>query len=268
MNSLKQYSTRVLRTVAGFYLTFPFSYVVAIALLFNVTVANCARVFFSPLHWFISAFAIMTGFGLWEVRRWSWYVLATTNTLLVYQNFSVLADYGETHYKPLIYLIAIMILSGVTYRVAREIRVPYFFPRIRWWESNPRYKIEMPSVLKRQDGSVIEGLILDLSVTGCFVKLRSELLQDERLKLNFSAFDSQISCEGVVVWRANSTVTHPRGVGVKFEGLMRSDKRILRVASRRLKEVSKLYKKSRNVLTPEQFAAEIEKIGKGEFKRK
>lgn len=257
---MKQYASRMLKTIACVYMAFPASYLVISAILFNVSLDNCVKILLSPFYWILSAVGIATGLGLWEMRRWSWYALAVANALVVYESAWVVSEYGAAFHGAVAFLLSVALLAGVTYRVAREIRVPYLFPRIRWWESNPRYKLSAPVVVRRKDGSVLEGEILDISVGGCFIKLHHALLQDESVGLNFALFDLPVACKGAVVWRTNSTVTHPKGVGVKFEPLLRHERRSLRVIARRLKQISQLYRKSRYRLSPEEFQKEIDQL--------
>lgn len=241
-------------------MAFPVAYLGIIAILFNVSVENCIQILFSPFFWALSSLAVITGFGLWELRRWSWYLFLSVNGLILYESMMVWAQYGQTFHGAVAFMVCIALFSGVTFRVAREVRVPYLFPRIRWWESNPRYRLSAPVLLRRKDGSVLEAEILDISVGGCFVKLRQDLLQDEPINLNFSLFDLPIACGGAVVWRAASTVTHPKGVGVRFDPLSRMDRRSLRLISRRLKQVADLYRKSRHLLSPEEFQRELDRL--------
>lgn len=257
---MKQYSSRILKTIAALYVGFPVSYLVLAAILFNISAENGIKLLLTPFYWMLSTFAVIAGVGLWEMRRWSWYVFAVTNVFVIYENAVVLSEYSAAFHGAIAFLISASVLAAVTYQVAREIRVPYFFPRIRWWESNPRYRLSVPVVMRRKDGSVIEGDILDISVGGCFVKLHSDLLQDESLSLNFSFYDMPISCNGIVVWRTHSTVTHPKGIGIKFEPLNRTDRRSLRIVSRRLKQISILYRKSRYLLAPEEFQKQFERL--------
>lgn len=257
---VKQYSTRVLRIIAGVYVAFPIAYLIFIAILFNVSIENSVQILFSPFYWLLSTAAVITGIGLWNLRRWSWHLFLAVNTFILYESVTVWAQYGQTYHGVVAFLICSALFSGMTYQVAREVRVPYLFPRIRWWESNPRYRLAAPVLLRRKDGSVIEAEILDISVGGCFIKLRQDLLQDELINLNFSMFDLPIACSGFVVWRAASTVTHPKGVGVRFEPLSRMDRRSLRLIARRLRQVADLYRKSRHLLSPEEFQRELDRL--------
>jgi Tfp pilus assembly protein PilZ len=138
--------------------------------------------------------------------------------------------------------------------------VPYFFPNIRWWESDPRYRLSVPATLERTDMPFLAGDILDLSMGGCFMKLRSDLKQDEKVSICFTIFHVTVRCEGTIVWRTQSTVTHPKGVGVKFMELDRDQRRALKIITRRLKRISDFYKRSRYLLNQEEFVRRLQEL--------
>jgi hypothetical protein len=257
---VKQHTTRFLKAVALFYMAFPMAYILLCAMLFDVPARACVRVLLSPWYYILSALAITVGYSLWEMKRWGWYVFVGVNLLIAYQNAVMVNEYGETHHKALSFIFSIVMLGLIVYRVAREVRVPYFFPNIRWWESDPRYRLSVPAKMERADSPFLAGDILDLSMGGCFMKLRSDLKQDENVVLSFTIFQVTVRCEGTVVWRTQSTVTHPKGIGIKFMELDRDQRRALKIITRRLKRISDFYKRSRYLLNQEEFVKRLQEL--------
>jgi hypothetical protein len=257
---VKRYISKTLKLIAGVYLSFPVAYILMAAVLFDIPAKACMRVLLNPFYYLISAFAVAAGYGIWEMRRWAWYILAAANVLIVYGNAILATEFGENHHKLLAFVASLAIIAGVMYRVAREIRVPYFFPKIRWWESNPRYRLSVPVKLSRKGGGQLDAEILDLSMGGCFVKMRHELSQDETVGLSFTAFGYFMKCDGVVVWRTESTVTHPRGAGIKFAALDRQQKRKLKLINYKLRKIAALYRKSRYLLNQDEFLKRLQEI--------
>ncbi len=257
---VKHYISRTLKFIAFFYLSFPFAYVIAAALIFDVPARSCVRMLLSPLFIIVSLIAMVAGYGLWEMRRWAWHGFFATNIVVTYLNAIVVQDYSESHHKLLAFLFSMTCVALVLLRVAREIRVPYFFPKIRWWESNPRYRLAVPALILRKDGTPLEGQILDLSITGCFVKLRQDMQADEQVQIKFTVFKLELDCSGVVVWRSTSTVTHPKGIGIKFGELQRPQKRALRLITRRLKQIASFYRSSRYLMNPEEFTKKLDEL--------
>lgn len=258
---MKRYTSRFLKTVALSYMAFPIAYMIVAALVFDIPAASYIHILLSPFYYFISLVAVISGWGLWEMSRWAWYFLGFSNFLIVYENALVMKDYSESHHKLAGFVVSLLMVLFVFLRVSREVRVPYFFPKIRWWESDPRYRLAVVAgLIRKVSEDLVTGEILDLSTSGCFVKTRINLKTDEPVSLKFEAFKLPIQCDGVVVWKSESTVTHPKGVGIKFTTIDRPSKRNLRMITKRLKAIAHLYRASRYLLNQEEFLKKLEEI--------
>lgn len=161
--------------------------------------------------------------------------------MLLYQTAVVLAYYSDSHRKFLAYGITILFQLIGLFFVTREVRVPYFTPRIRWWESDPRYKLSIQTKILKQDKTVYEGEIMDISRSGCFIKTHFYFPPDEKITLDFSLFERVIKCHGRVIWQTESTVTHPKGVGVKFEDLDKETISALKQGTDKLRKLARVY---------------------------
>jgi hypothetical protein len=266
---VKQYKSRFLRFVSVCFLVFPILYITLGAILFDISLSNCVAILLSPFYYIVSFLVVCSGYGLWEMRRWSWYVFIVSQVLVFYENALFVLNFGESHHKVIAFLAASLFQVALIYRVAREIRVPYFFPRIRWWESNPRYRFSAPVKITRKNGDVLEGEILDIALSGCFIKCRGEVAQDELLVLHFQLYGTSFECPGTLVWCAQSTVTHPRGIGVKFNFLSKSQRRSLRAIQRLLKKISQHYRRFRYLMNTDDFLKNWEEIESlGQFQRR
>lgn len=261
---MKRYITRFLKSLAVVLIGFPFFYIILAAMIYDIPLKGCGKILLSPFYYFVSLSAVIAGYGLWEARRWSWYVFVLFQVLLGLENASILLNYSESHHKISGFVFSLLLQGLLIFRVAKEIRVPYFFPKIRWWESNPRYRLSTPVKISRKNKQgveeVLEGEILDVSVAGCFVKLRQDLRLDEKIVLQFHLFHFDFSCEGTAVWCTQSAVTHPKGVGIKFGILSRNQKRVLRFISRRLRKIAKFYRKSRYWMSQEEFVQKLHEL--------
>jgi hypothetical protein len=263
---VKHYTSKFLRITAWLYLFFPATYLALVTILFNVPVATLPGVLLSPVFYLNSAAGMLAGYGLREMRRWAWYLLLASAALIAYQNAVIVRGFAGTHHKIPAYIASLLLLVGVLHRISREVRVPYFFPKIRWWETNPRYKLSVPVKVKHSAGKVgeadptIDGEILDLSLGGCFIKVRSELKQDEKVSLSFKVFGLLVECRGAVVWRTQSTVTHPKGVGIKFSLETKMQKRVLRQINSRLRKIAALYRRSRYLMSQDEFLKRLDEL--------
>ena len=257
---MKQYISRLLKSISAVFMVFPIVYIIMTATLFDIPLSRCIGILLSPLYYVVSLCVMGAGYGLWEVRRWSWYLLLISQFLVGYENAILVQGYAESHHKIFIFLVSILAQGLLISVIAKEIRVPYFFPRIRWWESNPRYRLSVPVSIVRGSGETREGDILDIAMAGCFIKQRSDWTQDESVTLQFKIFGFEIRCPGKVVWLAQSTVTYPQGVGVKFGLLLKDQKRPFRVITRKLRRIASLYRRSRYLMSQEEFLKQLEVI--------
>ena len=260
---MKNYATRTLKSVALFYISFPLSYLCVAVLLFDIPVDRILKIVLSPVFYLISAVAIVAGFGLWEMRRWSWYVFLFSAVLIGYYNAILASDYGMSHNRVLAFIFATIGLLLTILRVSKELRVPYFLPKIRWWESDPRYRLSVPIRISPsgQSGSLsYQGEILDLSMGGCFVKMKEAIGADTEIGVEFNIFGVTVQASGHVVWQAEGAVTHPKGAGIKFHPLTRQQKRAFKAVTQQLKKISKLYRNSRYLMSQDEFFKKLEEL--------
>lgn len=256
---MKQYASPFLKAVAFAYLAFPVVVFPGLVVFFNVSWEQVFRLLISPTFYFLTGWMVVAGFGLWEMRRWGWYVFLAANAWLLYWSAGVLVEYSRNEHKAGSFILVCIAVGGLLYRVAREIRVPYFYPRIRWWETNPRFRLSVPVQVKIGDRA-LKGEILDISRGGCFIRLREEIRVEEKIELTFQIFQTTFKCPGNVVWRSKSTVTHPKGCGVKFLSMPRDQRKALRLVEGRLKRISAFYRSSRLLMEPAEFSQRMEEL--------
>jgi Tfp pilus assembly protein PilZ len=75
--------------------------------------------------------------------------------------------------------------------------------------------------------------LLDISVRGCFLKSHLDFEPFEKVKIRINAYGQEVDIPGQIVWNAKSTVTHPKGIGIRFYDLNRKRKRKVKVVSKR-----------------------------------
>lgn len=237
------YTSRTLRAIAYLWIAFPVTYIGYAALALDLTMSGIVKMILSPWYWFVSSIAVVAGFGLLKIRWYGWYAFLFSNFTIAYQTAVALAYYSESNFKTVIFLVTFLVQIVLGYIIGREIRVPYFFPRIRWWESDPRYKLSVQAKISQESEREknLEGEIMDISLTGCFVKTHAYFVPDEVITLDFSLFEKPVQCKGRVVWRTESTVTHPKGIGVKFDTLNKETTLCLKQATQKLKKLARVY---------------------------
>jgi len=254
------YSSRFLKLLAGAYLGFPLLYFVIASVVFNVPGRIILAALLSPAFYLLCALAITTGYALWEMKRWSWYLFVFTNVAITYSNAVYALEKGQANYPILSFSLAVLATLLITIRVGRELNVPYLIPRIRWWESDPRHKLIIPTQLTWVVESVElhrGGEVLDLDMSGCFIKLSETIPVDTSISVGMKVFGLEFSITGIVVWKTESAVTHPRGIGVKFSALSKENRKALKAVDRRVRQIARLYRSARYILSEDDYFSKM-----------
>lgn len=245
---MKVFLPSSLRVIAWAHVVFPVGYLLFVAIAFDVPLSSVGELLLSPGYYLVALASVVVGFGILEMRRWSLYAYFIANFMIAYETAYVAVALSESHNTILAYGVCLVGHAAIMVHVFRSLRVPYLYPKIQWWESNPRYQLSVPVQVKQSDSGSsknVKGKILDIGMKGCFIQLDVEVTHGSAVGLAFEVFGQTIECKGVVAWKTLATVTHPRGIGVKFERLQRHQKRRLRMAEQRLKRVLALYRRSR-----------------------
>jgi hypothetical protein len=161
--------------------------------------------------------AIPLSYGLYKVRLWAWYyfLLHSVSMFVV----SLIGSNGLTF--SVASLINVVFLIPIGYFISREIRVPYFNPRVRWWEQSKRFLNEVKILLNEKALKTY-----DFSIKGAFI--REENLSAYRISdlipIEIDLNKAKINCFAYIRWINNENNHYPKGFGVKFEKLTPKDK--------------------------------------------
>ena len=245
---------RVINFLAYVVLSFPFTYVLLLGTFYNLKIEDILTIFFSLYNLVHSAIAVATGMALYRMKPFAWHFYCFHSFLMLVEQFYVGFRFGQSPLLGVPLAFTSFAIFGALYVLKSELRVPYFSPKIAWWESDPRYKISVPSQMTCSD-HFYRGDIMDISASGCFIKTKDPLKVDQVVQIRFSLFDRKFECNGRVVWRTESGVTHPKGVGVRFIALEKAVHTDLRETVKKLRSLSRKYKD----LRAEEKAATMER---------
>jgi len=257
---LKRHLSRIYQLIVLFYLGFPVTYLALLAGLYNIPGSDLTKILLQPSYYLLSVIGVVTGWALWSAKRWGWYFMRALHLAMAYTSVVFLVHYGQTSHAVVAFFMSVALIWLLDRRLSSELRVPYFMPQISWWESNPRFKIKIPVKVTGQRGEVLEGTILDLSMSGCFIKMRPEIPEESQVQVECNLFGRTWKAEGAVVWQTFGAVTYPRGLGIRFTDVQRPMRRVLKVATIRLKRLSLLYRRGRYLLSEEELQKAIAKL--------
>jgi len=232
---------RYVNFLSYFLWSFPITYILILGTFYNLTLSKVASILFSFYYVAHSIFAVATGFALYRMKGFAWHFYCFHSFAMFVAQFVVAYRYAENHIVEVPLVLISLVNLGLLIFLKLELRVPYFSPKIAWWESDPRYKISVPAEMTSSD-HFYKGDIMDISSTGCFIKTKDPIKVDQPIKIKFSLFDRQFECSGRVVWRTETGVTHPKGVGIKFSVMEKREQLQLKDTVKKLKRLSRRLK--------------------------
>jgi c-di-GMP-binding flagellar brake protein YcgR len=104
-----------------------------------------------------------------------------------------------------------------------------------------------------RDGTTLQGRILDISSTGCFLKTREVIQVGTPVQIGFEAFQSRFQLEADVVWCAQMAVVHPQGLGLRFRNVPSQERKRLKKLEKKLKRMHAFYRRFRVLLSHQEF---------------
>jgi Tfp pilus assembly protein PilZ len=195
---------------------FPLLYPLIAAFVFELPSKGVVSIVISPLFYVVSVFWVASGLGIQGLKHWAWYTFGVAQVLSAYLGAFILANYSESQLKVAVFVLGLLIQYVMQQIVSREMRVPYLFPKIRWWESGIAGIHHLPIEFTTKAGVQHRGQLLDISPRGCFVKSPLDFNLGEEVLLRVEAEGRLLELAGFIAWNAKSTVTHPKGIGVRF----------------------------------------------------
>jgi hypothetical protein len=166
----------------------------------------------------------LSAVAIYSVKKWGWYLFIGCALCLVAYNgyvFSLSPRYNVVFL--LLFNIAIALVAGIFFR--RHIIAPYFNPRLRWWETEPRYSIEVYAELAAEGRRLCVEL-LDVSTGGCYGSLRARLCPGETFPMTIHCMKRQADVTGKLL-RVVPLEDDLVGCGFMFVGKTEQQERAL-----------------------------------------
>jgi c-di-GMP-binding flagellar brake protein YcgR len=121
------------------------------------------------------------------VRKWGWYTFISSSLFLISYNFVTLALNPRNSLISIIaYDFILTVAAFIFFR--KNLIAPFFNPKLRWWETEPRYVIGISLELRTGTKSTIAEVV-DLSESGCYI------LPVDGLEVG-GTYDAKLNCMG------------------------------------------------------------------------
>lgn len=159
-----------------------------------------------------TALAWFAAYAVYHMKAWSWWLALVAALGLVAFSVGVslyrAQDVGDAWLWTSVVIISVPTVVAALL-LQREIRTPYFNPRIRWWESEPRFAIDAPV----RGG----GRALDISRNGMFIQHDKAPELGTEGEWFFEIDGHEVKVAGAASWLSPGEAEHPAGFGVRFE---------------------------------------------------
>lgn len=117
--------------------------------------------------WILMAMVSLSGLSLLLVRRWSWLLSIVALVSVFVYSLVLLPSISSKTSIGIVALLMIITVGAMGVVLFSPFRLPYINPRLRWWESDPRYRVEIRAFVGEAEQ---EALLSDISRSGALVE--------------------------------------------------------------------------------------------------
>lgn len=198
----------------------PLIYVWVASLYYGMSVPDTAKEIFVLSSWprTIEIFFLppILGLLIYSARRPAYYVVILGAVYLVVRSIFTFFDSNET--DPIFPLVVTNVLSLflLAYFARKPTRTIYFDPTVRWWETDPRYVVNLAGSVTRIGNRPMEAWLQNLALGGAGIETsESGFLPSETIHVEFQHAGTEIRLDARVIWERPGEGTN-QFVGVQW----------------------------------------------------
>jgi hypothetical protein len=178
--------------------------------------------------------SVLLALSIFAMKLWGFYLFLSVMLWMLVRNLYLYFSYDY------IYLIQLMFgtffnFGFILYFFLPRVKEVYFNPRLRWWETKPRYKIDKECFLIDENEKFISGVCKDMSEGGIFFEATEEVTNDENVKIKMNYKEKEYLISAKKVYQRGN------GHGCQFQSMTNDE----------LKNVKFLVKSFKNEGAPE-----------------
>jgi hypothetical protein len=177
------------------------------------------------------------GISAYAMKKWSYYIFVAGATWMLFHNFGLVRE-GNIR---LSYAICFYIgnVGFVSYFLLPRVHAPYMNPKMRWWESKPRFLVDWPCRINTTEAEGTTSCrVQDFSEGGIFILSSDSIPMNQVLEVRMSPDSNEI-----IGLKAKPVFSRPvqtgLGYGLQFVELDKN-------ATKKLALISKSLRKSGN----------------------
>lgn len=215
---------------------------------------------------------IAQGAFIFYAKRFGYFAVLALAAFSIYLNIQQWRVASNLISLPIILAVTGTNLALIGYLLLPKVRAVFMNPRLRWWETSPRYLVSMKAQVSKESGHAKPATIVDLSIGGAGIHVESDLYQQgEKVLLLFEHDSTTILMRAFVVygttdakgghryglvWRRGSTEDERRTMDL-LEELEEKRTPAIRVPPQWQKDLKAWWNRARK--TPSAWVPEIPK---------
>lgn len=155
---------------------------------------------------------ILAAISIYLCKKWSFW--AYFGIMFCMITFSFM-NWRTNPSLPILWLVFLVITNVVLvgYFLIPAVRAVYFDPRLRWWETKPRYNVDYVADVKIGNQTV-QGKIMNLSEGGVFVQTKESPEDGSKVSVQFQDADKKYDLSGTAIHHAK---IKEMGIGIQFD---------------------------------------------------
>ena len=146
----------------------------------------------------------MAAIAIYAVKSWSYPSYLLIIAIDSYLKFQDWRHFSKLFTFPMFLASILLNALLVGYFLIPAVRAAYFNKRLRWWESKPRYQVNLSGVFETQE-SREQCSVLNISEGGALVKTHKSLELGSAIELDISVLEQHISAKSKVVHKLPNT---------------------------------------------------------------
>ncbi|HLE11115.1 MAG: hypothetical protein A2504_01535 [Bdellovibrionales bacterium RIFOXYD12_FULL_39_22] len=177
---------------------------------------------------------VIAGIAIYKVKNWSYPVFLA---VMVWVSIRIIYNYATLPgVYSLTYILVPMTINifFVSYILLPNVRAAYIDPRLRWWETRPRFKCTGSVMIECEESNKrVEAQLSNIAEGGLFVLSNQELKMDAPIKVSINILDLHITSKAKIVYHRKDQAN---GYGIQFTNISKEFAQYMRAVTRRLEQ--------------------------------
>jgi hypothetical protein len=159
------------------------------------------------------ALPILQGLMIFLAKRFGYYIVLALSLFSIWLNFKEWKIASDVISVPILIGVTLTNLALVGYLLLPSVRAVFMNPRLRWWETPPRYTVDLPGQASKVDGHGFPVRITDLSVGGAGIATEGARFENaEPILLMFEHKARTLLMRAMVVYGRPDGTNHRYGL--------------------------------------------------------